>query len=82
MIFDEFNDHQSELSFKSHVIFNKFNVNLSELSFKNQEIFKKFNVNQSELISSSHEFFNNFFKKIVDFEDTFTDIICVNNQSE
>ena len=78
-IFSDIN--QSELSFNSHVIFNKFNVNLSELSFKSHENFKKFNVNQSELISSSHEF-STIFLKFVDFEDTFTDIICVNNQSE
>ena len=60
--FQQIHVHQSELSFKSHVIFNKFNVNQSELSFKSHEIFKKINVNQSELSSSSHEFFNIFFK--------------------
>ena len=78
VIFDKFNVHQSELSFKSHVIFNKFNVNLSELSFKSHEIFKKFKVNQSQPLLLMN--FSTISLTFVDFEDTFTDIICVNNQ--
>ena len=75
------NVKQSELSFNSHGIFNKFNVNQLELTFNSHEIFNKFNVNQSELSCTSHEFLT-ILISFVDIEDSFTDSICGNNQSE
>ena len=80
-VFIFFDINQSELSINSHVIFDKFNVHQPELSFKSHVIFKKFNVKKSELSYSSHEF-STISLKFVDFEDTFKDINCVNNQSE
>ena len=79
LIFSDIN--QSEASFNSHGIFNKFNVNQLELTFNSHEIFNKFNVNQSELSCTSHEFLT-ILISFVDIEDSFTDSICGNNQSE